>query len=129
MKTIIRLDWLFQTIMIAIILLVMIVEPQDAWLVAGMLLFCQHISAIVILIMSHGRGPRRWIFLIGSFLWWRTSKVVYLIGSGWLKSTFDVVGIAVPVTFMVCYWLLTTCNLYPSNIKYHKGKFLPHTSF
>ena len=114
----IRIDWVCQTILIIIIFSLLIVdELTDAIVFGSNLLIWQAISAITLLVMNNGRGPRRLLFLAGI--------LGYLVS---LIASVEIVAIVLPVILAICYWLLTTCNLYPT-MKYHKGKFLPHTSF
>lgn len=77
----------------------------------------QIMSAVVLLAANNGRGPRRWLFLAG----WLGDRLSIIF-------SFQIISIVLPIVLIICYWLLTTCNLYPT-MKYHKGKFLPHTSF
>jgi len=118
MKNIIRIDLGIQTVFIIIIFILLIRGDLSLASALGSNLLCwQALSAIVLLIMNHGRGPRRILFLAGIL--------------GYLLSTIasiELITITLPVILIICYWLLTTCNLYPT-MKYHRGKFLPHTSF
>lgn len=129
MKTIIRFDWTCQTMAIAFIFLVLIMNDLlMAWTFMSCLQVWQMISAAGLLAMNDARGPRRWLFL-GGWLGYSLSIIVHgFTHLSWLKATLEIVIIALPVILTICYWLLTTCNLYPT-MKYHKGKFLPHTSF
>jgi hypothetical protein len=130
MKTIIRCDFVFQTTIIALIFLLLITgEFGMAWGLGESLLLWQAISAIIILVMNHGQGPRRILFLSGLL-----GRPLCIVAAGstevaWLKSALTVIIIALPVVLLICYWLLTACNLNPTTMRSHKGKFLPHTSF
>ena len=128
MKTIIRIDWVCQTIMVGGIFVMLVIDELRTTWVFGNLLVWQVISAIILLVMNHGRGPRRIVFLAGVFGYWLSIIISSLTGYAWLKAVLEIVVIGLPVALIICYWLLTTCNLYPT-VKYHKGKFLPHTSF
>ena len=117
--TTIRVDWIFQTMMLAGILFeVIMAKPYDASGICTILLIWQFISAMVITALVNGRSPRRLLFLVGLI-------VYYLANHFAIQAELFTIGL--PVALILCYWLLTTCNFYPS--RDHKGKFLPHTSF
>jgi hypothetical protein len=118
MKFIIKCDWACQTIMLVVIFALLVLdEIADAWAFGSCLFLWQGISAVILLILTHGRGPRRLLFLGGVLAYW----IAVITG-------IEILTIGLPIALITCYWLLTTCNLYPT-MKYDKGKFLPHTSF
>ena len=130
MKTIIRSDFTFQTTLVAIIFFLLITSDLEmAWGLGSFLLLWQAISAVILLVMNHGRGPRRILFLGGLLGYFLSIIVDGFLFPAWLKSTLSVIIVGLPVVLIICYWLLTACNLYPTTVRSHKGKFLPHTSF
>ncbi len=121
------MDWLFQTVLIAIIFFMLLTsQSPKAITIASALLLWQMISALLLLFMAGG-GPRRLLFLAGLGGYGLAEIIAPLVATGWFHSVLNVIDLVLPVALISCYWLLTTCNLYPSQD--HKGKFLPHTSF